>query len=91
MIHDPSPHRVSACPVHFIWDGRGRGRTFVRLGFLGVLAAGAVGSGAKLLRAAEGSDIAALLLFGSLALWGVGHVLGWMSVGARATAARPRD
>ena len=42
---DPTPRRVSACPVHFLWDGKGRGRTFVRSGFLGLLAAGAIGYG----------------------------------------------
>jgi len=31
--------RESACPVHFIWDGRGHGRQLVRFGFLGLLGA----------------------------------------------------
>ncbi len=39
MLHDPNPHRTGACPVHFIWDGRGYGRVFVRSGFLGFLLA----------------------------------------------------
>lgn len=40
MLHDPSPHRTSACPVHFLWDGRGRGRALIRGAFLGFLLAG---------------------------------------------------
>lgn len=39
MLHDPSPHQVSSCPVHFLWDGRGTGRVLVRAGFLGFLLA----------------------------------------------------
>ncbi|HEY4221443.1 MAG TPA: hypothetical protein VGO62_08870 [Myxococcota bacterium] len=38
-LADPSPERVSACPVHFLWDGRGHGRSLVRAGFLGFLIA----------------------------------------------------
>ena len=38
---DPSEERVSACPVHFLWDGRGKGRVLVRFGFLGLAAAAA--------------------------------------------------
>jgi hypothetical protein len=33
--------RESACPVHFVWEGRGAGRPLVRLGFLGLTAWGA--------------------------------------------------
>jgi hypothetical protein len=44
MLNDPTPQRVSACPVHFIWDGRGRGRGLVRGGFLGLIVAGMVGT-----------------------------------------------
>ena len=38
-LSDPSLERVSACPVHFLWDGRGNGRALVRAGFLGFLVA----------------------------------------------------
>jgi len=37
MIEDQADHRVSACPVHFIWDGLGKGRMFVRWGFFGLV------------------------------------------------------
>lgn len=43
----PRDVRESGCPVHFLWDGRGRGRWPVRLGFLGLLAAGGVFAGAR--------------------------------------------
>ena len=51
MLHDPTPHRVSACPVHFIWDGQGRGRALVRLGFLGGITTGMVAAAGGLLHA----------------------------------------
>ncbi len=31
--------RESACPVHFLWDGKRHGRPFVRAGFVGFLLA----------------------------------------------------
>jgi hypothetical protein len=37
MIEDQAEHRVSSCPVHFIWDGLGRGRMWVRWGFFGLI------------------------------------------------------
>ena len=43
LVVDPTPERVSACPVHFLWDGLGHGRALVRLGFLGLLVAAALG------------------------------------------------
>ncbi len=46
-LSDPTPERVSACPVHFLWDGRGRGRALVRSGFLGFLAAILLGLAAR--------------------------------------------
>lgn len=38
--------RESGCPVHFLWDGSGRGRPFVRAGFMGLLVAGALATAA---------------------------------------------
>lgn len=77
MIHDPSPHRTSGCPVHFLWDGRGRGRIFVRSGFLGLVLAGAVGTGGTLLRAPEAGALALTLLALAGAAWGVGQALSF--------------
>lgn len=50
MLHDPSPHRTSACPVHFLWDGRGKGRALIRAAFLGFLVAGMFFTAGKWLR-----------------------------------------
>ena len=47
MLNDPTPHRVSSCPVHFIWDGRGTGRVFVRAGFLMLIVGFALLTGAS--------------------------------------------
>jgi hypothetical protein len=65
---DPTPRRVSACPVHFLWDGRGRGRTFVRSGFLGLLAGGML--------ATAGAVTAGRVALGcAFAAWLVGQAL----------------
>ena len=29
--------RISACPVHFLWDGRGSARMLVRIGFMAII------------------------------------------------------
>jgi hypothetical protein len=72
---DPTPHRVSACPVHFIWDGRGRGRTWVRAGFLGALLAFGLAMLAQMIRV----DVVqtAALVVGALGVtaWCAGHLL----------------
>lgn len=39
---DTSLRRESNCPVHFVWDGNGLGRPFVRAGFLLALVTGAL-------------------------------------------------
>jgi len=74
-LNDPSPQRVSACPVHFIWDGRGTGRAFVRAGFLGFLVVGALLTGAVALRvpALKAAGLYALLASG--AAWLLGQAL----------------
>lgn len=51
MKIDPTAQRVSSCPVHFIWDGRGIGRPLVRYGFLGLVAAAILATGAVAFRA----------------------------------------
>lgn len=72
---DPTPHRVSACPVHFIWDGRGRGRPFVRAGFLAMLFA----FGASMLQQITHVDvlttIAVVIGGAGLVSWCAGHAL----------------
>ncbi len=78
MLQDNNPARVSACPVHFIWDGRGRGRTFVRAGFLGFLATGIALTGALALRL-EGMQTAGLAI-GALSVtsWLVGQGVSYI-------------
>lgn len=75
MINDANPNRVSACPVHFIWDGRGKGRVFVRLGFMGFALAGMIGTGASLLRMSGAAPLLWTVLGVSGASWAVGQVL----------------
>ena len=75
MLTDPTPHRVSACPVHFIWDGRGQGRVFVRVGFLAFLVAGALFSGAVMLHVHPMRTAAAVVAMVAFAAWSLGQVL----------------
>ena len=75
MIQDPSPQRVSACPVHFIWDGRGHGRTWVRMGFLGFMAAGMLATTATWLRLETLADLSWMTLAGAGISWGAGQLL----------------
>jgi len=79
MINDPTPHRVSACPVHFIWDGQGQGRMFVRAGFMGFVVAGMIGTGGSALHV-EGMRSVALAVLGvAAASWSIGQVLTRMT------------
>lgn len=73
MLQDHNPARVSACPVHFIWDGRGRGRTLVRAGFLGVLAAFVAFTGALALRVDVMHTAGLAIGVAALASWGIGQ------------------
>lgn len=74
MIADPTPHRVSACPVHFLWDGRGGGRTLVRLGFLGLVVAGALAALAVMTRHSDVQSGAQLTTTAALVTWGLGQL-----------------
>lgn len=79
MLNDPTPHRTSACPVHFLWDGKGRGRLFVRSGFLGLIVAGMFGTGATLMRASEVGPIALAILGLAGASWTFGQILSFLA------------
>jgi hypothetical protein len=72
---DPSTERVSACPVHFIWDGRGLGRSFVRGGFLGVIAAGMLVTAGQMVHVDVLKSGGLVVLVGSLASWLTGQAL----------------
>lgn len=85
MMQDPSPQRVSACPVHFIWDGRGHGRTWVRLGFLGFVGAGGLASAGTWLRIDLLTSLSWTMVVGAGAMWGLGQILS-----ARAASRGPQ-
>lgn len=72
---DPTPHRVSACPVHFIWDGRGRGRTWVRAGFLASLLAFGLAMLAQMIHVDVLQTTALVVGALGIAGWCVGHAL----------------
>lgn len=75
MAIDTTARRESACPVHFIWDGHGLGRPFVRAGFFGFVATGLLFTGALALRFDAGI-LPGTLLGSSAVLWTVGQILG---------------
>ena len=65
--------RESGCPVHFVWDGNGSGRPWVRIGFVLALVAGAAASFSLL---AHASPTPARVLGGAAAVvWLVGQAL----------------
>lgn len=72
---DPSVQRVSACPVHFVWDGRGKGRTWVRAGFLGFLAAGMLATMGSMLRMEPLTTAALVVVAASGGSWLLGQWL----------------
>ncbi|MBM4280198.1 MAG: hypothetical protein FJ137_05385 [Deltaproteobacteria bacterium] len=65
--------RESGCPVHFVWDGNGRGRPFVRVGFLLALVAGAASSWAAMTHGS--TTVAGALGAAAAASWALGQVL----------------
>ncbi|MCP4503882.1 MAG: hypothetical protein GY822_28480 [Deltaproteobacteria bacterium] len=69
---DTRPHQVSACPVHFIWDGVGLGRPFVRVGFMGFMLSGVLYS-AKM---SFSSSVFATAAAWTFALSGVSYLFG---------------
>jgi hypothetical protein len=88
VIHDPSPQRVSTCPVHFIWDGRGVGRIFVRVGFLGFLVAGGAFTGAMSLRIDALRSFGLVVVAVAAASWGLGQLLSFVAARRALPAAR---
>lgn len=73
MLHDPSPHPTSACPVHFLWDGRGKGRALVRLGFLGFLLAAMLMTLGTMARQSSLDTAGTVALVAAAALWTAGQ------------------
>ncbi|MEW5848694.1 MAG: hypothetical protein AB2A00_07755 [Myxococcota bacterium] len=70
--------RESGCPVHFLWDGLGRGRTLVRLGFMALLLWGALATGASLLQLREVREPLGAVLLVVVAVWGLGQLLSFV-------------
>jgi hypothetical protein len=73
FVAPPGQGRESACPVHFVWDGRGVGRPLVRAGFMGFLVTGAFVTAAVMLHSTVLRDAAAWILGGSALAWALGQ------------------
>lgn len=73
-MFDPSPERLSACPVHFLWDGRGRGRVFVRSGFLGFLASAMLMCCGRMVHIDAFTTAGMVLAVSSASAWIVGQL-----------------
>ena len=72
---DTSVRRESTCPVHFIWDGNGLGRPFVRVGFLLWLLGCGLLSAAVVWPTALSMGPGRLVVLAALATWGLGQAL----------------
>lgn len=72
---DTSIRRESTCPVHFVWDGNGLGRPFVRVGFMLALAAGLALSSGVMLHATAVGDAGRWLGVAALGTWLTGQAL----------------
>jgi len=78
MTTTTAARRESACPVHFIWDGTGRGRWPVRLSFWMLSVLGMLGTGLPLVgvRGVSGQlGVPALVLMG---VYGLGQLLSFI-------------
>jgi hypothetical protein len=67
--------RESACPVHFLWDGRGKGRWFVRMGFLGLLGAALLWAASKTFVVDVLTLPALIIAVGSIATYAAGQIV----------------
>ncbi len=73
-LKDISWRRISACPVHFLWDGRGVARRLVRFGFAAIILAMSFKTADRLWPHLGLDQVAApALMFGGL-LWGYGQL-----------------
>ena len=72
---DTSLRRESNCPVHFIWDGNGLGRPFVRVGFLFALVTGALLMGALMTHVDVVKSAAGVTGLVAAVCWGAGQAL----------------
>ena len=66
--------RFSACPLHFLWDGKGQARKLVRFGFATIILSMSLKMGDRLWPSLGLNQVAAPgLMFGGL-LWGYGQL-----------------
>ncbi len=72
---DTSLRRESNCPVHFIWDGNGLGRPFVRAGFMLALVTGALMMVAVMSHSDVVRGYAGGFAVVGAVLWGAGQAL----------------
>jgi len=87
MPIDTSPHRVSACPVHFLWDGRGLGRPVVRTSFMAFAVAGGLAT-LGWMSHRDDVSLAATMLAGVAAVgWTLGQLFSKLATRALARQA----
>lgn len=83
-IIDTSLRRESGCPVHFIWDGNGLGRPFVRLGFLLAVITGCLLTASVMIHAAGWNaglkSVAGVFAVAAASVWLLGQALTRFSV-----------
>lgn len=72
---DTSVRRESNCPVHFVWDGNGLGRPFVRVGFLLMLIAGGLMSAGVMWHATTSTAAGRVVGVAAVGVWCVGQLL----------------
>ncbi len=81
---DPTPRRIMGCPVHFLWDGKGHGRTFVRSGFLGLMAGGMIATGGQMVHMPAVTTAGQVVLYASVAVWLIGQAVSALAGRRRA-------
>jgi hypothetical protein len=75
QFFDTSLRRESTCPVHFVWDGNGWGRPFVRTGFMLALVAGALSTLGVMTHSAPVTSSSGVAAIAAVSCWGLGQVL----------------
>ncbi len=74
-IIDTSLRRESGCPVHFIWDGNGLGRPFVRLGFMLAVLTALLMTASIMIHASSLKSAGAVVAVAAAATWLLGQAL----------------
>ena len=77
---DTSLRRESGCPVHFVWDGNGLGRPFVRLGFLLAVMAALLATGALMVHIESVKSASVVVGAVAGATWLLGQLLTRLSL-----------